>query len=129
MHDAGHAVADGGAAGRLDADELDVGQLGEAGEDAGGVRPAADAGDDDVGVAAVEQRPALLAGLVADDPVELAHHPRVRVRAHHRAEAVVGRLDGGHPVAHGLVDRVLQRAAAGAAPAAPRRRAGACGTR
>ena len=32
---------------------------------------------------------ALLAGLVADDPVELAHHPRVRVRAHHRAEAVV----------------------------------------
>ena len=33
-----------------------------------------------------EERPALLAGLVADHPVELAHHPRVRVGAHHRAE-------------------------------------------
>ena len=60
VHDARHAVADGGAAGRLDADQLDVRQLGEPGEDAGGVRAAADAGDDDVGVVAVEQRPALL---------------------------------------------------------------------
>ncbi len=34
--------------------------------------------------------PALLARLVADDPLELAHHPRVRVRSHDRAEAVVG---------------------------------------
>ena len=33
VHDAGHAVADGGAAGRLDADQLGVG-VGEAGEDA-----------------------------------------------------------------------------------------------
>ena len=88
-----------------------AGQLGEAGEDADGVGAAADARRDDVGVAP-EQRPALLAGLVADHAVELAHHPRVRVRAHHRAEQVVARLDRGHPVAHRLVDGVLERAAA-----------------
>ena len=63
------------------------------------------------------------------DAVELAHHPRVRVRAHHRAEAVVGVADGGHPVAHRLVDGVLQRAAAAVRRPRPRRRAGACGTR
>ena len=73
--------------------------------------PPPDARRDDVGVAA-EERPALLAGLVADHAVELPHHPRVRVRAHHRAEQVVARLDRGHPVAHGLVDGVLERAAA-----------------
>ena len=49
--DAGHAVADRGAAGRLDADERGVG-VDEPGEDPGRVRPAADARDDDVGVAA-----------------------------------------------------------------------------
>ena len=51
-------------------------------------------------------------GLVADDSVELADHPRIRVRTHDRAEAVVRRLDRRDPVAHRLVDRVLQRAAA-----------------
>ena len=107
----GHAVADGRAAGRLDADQLDRRQLGEAREQADGVRPAPDARGDDVGVAA-EERAALLACLVADHAVELPHHPRVRVRAHHRAEQVVARLDGGHPVAHGLVDGVLERPAA-----------------
>ena len=98
VHDAGHAAPDGGAAGRLGTDEPGRG-VDEPGEDAGRVGAAADAGDDDVGVAA-GQRPALLAGLVADHPVQLADHPRVRVRAHHRAEAVVGVADGGDPVAH-----------------------------
>ena len=127
----GHTVAHRGAAGGLDTDQLDLGVLGEAGEDAGGVRTAADAGDDDVGLAGpVGQRhPALRRGLGADHPVELTHHPRVRVRAHHRAEAVVGVLDRGHPVAHRLVDRVLQRPAARQRRESPRRRAGACGTR
>ena len=83
----------------------------EPGEDPGRVGAAADAGDDDVGVAA-GQRAALLAGLVADHAVELADHPRVRVRAHHRTEAVVGVADGGDPVPHRLVDGVLERAAA-----------------
>ena len=34
---------------------------------------------------------------------------RVRMRAHRRAQDVVGRLDVRHPVAHRLVDRVLER--------------------
>ena len=98
MHDAGHAATDRGAAGGLDPDEAGVG-VDEPGEDADRVRAAADAGDDDVGIAP-EQLVALRTSLVADHAVELAHHPRVRVRAHHRAEAVVGVLDGGDPVAH-----------------------------
>ena len=52
-------------------------------------------------------------GLDADDPVQLPHHPGVRVGAHDRAEAVVRGLDRGHPVPHGLVDGVLQRPTAG----------------
>ena len=35
------------------------------------------------------------------------------MRAKHRAQQIMGGAHVGHPVAHGLVDRVLQRAAAG----------------
>ena len=52
------------------------------------------------------------ARLVADDALELAHHPRERMRADDRADAVVRRLDGRDPVAQRLVDRVLERRAA-----------------
>ena len=45
------------------------------------VRAAADARDDEVGIVAAEDRAALLARFVADDALELAHHPRERVRA------------------------------------------------
>ena len=55
----------------------------------------------------------LEARLVADHPVEVAHHAREGVGAEHRAEHVVGGADVGHPVAHRLVDGVLERAAAG----------------
>ena len=55
----------------------------------------------------------LSACLVADDALELAHHQRERVRAGDGAEYVVGRVDVGDPVAHGLVDRVLERARTG----------------
>ena len=48
----GHAVADGRAAGRLDAHQLGFGVVGEAGEDPDGVGAAADAGHDHVGQAA-----------------------------------------------------------------------------
>ena len=51
--------------------------------------------------------------LVADPPLEVAHDRRVRVRAHRRPEHVVGRLDVRDPVAHRLVDGVLERRAAG----------------
>ena len=51
--------------------------------------------------------------LVADPALEVAHDRRVRVRAHRRTQDVVGRLDVRHPVAHRLVDRVLERRGAG----------------
>ena len=53
----------------------------------------------------------LRARFVADDALELAHHPRERVRTHRRAEAVVRRLDAATHAAHRFVDRVLQRRA------------------
>ena len=51
--------------------------------------------------------------LVADDPLEVAHHVRERVRTGDGAEDVVGVLDVGDPVAHRLVDGVLEGPAAG----------------
>ena len=69
------------------------------------------------------------ARLAADHRLELAHHQRIRMRAERRAEQVVGVVDVGDPVAHRLVDRVLQRPAAGVDAAHRRRRAAACGRR
>ena len=60
--------------------------------------------------ACVEHLPPRLA---ADHRLELAHHQRVRMRPERRAEQVVGVGDVGDPVAHRLVDRVLERPAAG----------------
>ena len=54
---------------------------------------------------------ALRARLLADHRLELAHHQRIRMRAEHRPEQVVAVGDVGDPVAHRLVDGVLQRAA------------------
>ena len=81
-------------------------------EDPDGVAAAADAGDDDVGQPSrlVEN---LRARLASDHRLELAHHQRVRMRAERRAKQVVRVRDVGDPVAHRLVDRVLERAAAG----------------
>jgi hypothetical protein len=102
-----HAVAAG-----LQADEADAVVRHEGGEDADGVGAAAHAGQDGVRQPAepLEQLPA---GLVTDDPLEVADHLRERVRAGDGAEDVVRRLDVGHPVAEGLVDRVLEGARAG----------------
>ena len=99
-------------AGGLVADEADVGVVEERVEDPDGVRPAAHARDDGVGQAPVRGEH-LLAGLQADDAVEVAHHHRERVRAGRGAEDVVGVPDARDPVAVGLVERVLQRARAG----------------
>ncbi len=60
VHHAGHAAADGGATGGLGADQSGVG-VDEAGEDAGGVGAAADAGHHHVGIGTGE-RQALLRG-------------------------------------------------------------------
>ena len=95
----------------FDADEARVG-VDEAGERADRVRAAADARDDDVGIGAAEDRARLHARFVADDALELAHHPRERVRTHRGTEAVVRAGHGRDPLAHRFVDRVLQRRAA-----------------
>ena len=52
-------------------------------------------------------------GLVADPALEVADDRRVRMRAHRRSEDVVGRLDVRDPVAHRLVDGVLEGGRAG----------------
>ena len=53
----------------------------------------------------------LRARLLADDRLELADHQRVGMRTEHRAEQVIRLGDVGDPVAHRLVDGVLQRPA------------------
>ena len=75
---------------------------------ADGVGAAAHAGADRIRVVDAVPVLELLLGLLADDLLEVAHHRGERVRAGDRAEQVVGVLDVGHPVAQGLVDRVLE---------------------
>ncbi len=77
-------------------------------EQAHGVGAAADGRHEDV------RQPALGLGhlpaqLLADDGLEVADHRRVRVRAGHGADAVVGVLHMRDPMTQGFVHRVLQR--------------------
>ena len=81
-------------------------------EETDGVRTAADAGDQQVGQAPFGFQN-LLARFDADDAMKIAHHHGIGMRAENRTEQVVRRAHVGDPVAHGFVDRVLQRAAAG----------------
>ena len=76
------------------------------------VRAAAHAGDRDRRQPPLG-RQHLLARLLADHRLELAHHQRVGVRPHGAAQQVVGGAHVRHPVANGLVDGVLERARAG----------------
>ncbi len=106
------AVVDALAAG-LDADDAHRRIVEEREEQAHRVRPAADGGDHRIGQAAF----ALLLGqlpahFLADDRLEVAHHRRIGMRPGHRADAVERVAHIGHPVAQGVVHRVLQRAAA-----------------
>ena len=96
----------------LDADQSNVAVVEEAVEDADRVAAAADAGDDDVRQPAdlLEHLPPRLP---ADHRLELADHQRIGMRSERGSEQVVGVADVGDPVAHRLVDRVLQRLAAG----------------
>ena len=77
-------------------------------EHAHGVAAPAHAGEDRVGLPADHLRH-LHAQLPAHHRVEIAHHHRIGVRARYGADDVEGALDVGHPVAHGFVERVLQR--------------------
>ncbi len=76
-------------------------------EDPDGVGSAADARSHRVGQPAVVDQD-LRAGLHADHPVEVADHLRERVGPGDRAQQVVGVGHVGDPVAHGLVDGVLE---------------------
>src|SRR4030088_1532315 len=49
----------------------------------------------------------------ADNLMKVAHHQRIWMRSQRRPEQVMRRRDIGHPVSHGLADRVLQRSATG----------------
>ena len=87
-------------------------------EDAHGVAATAHAGDDGIrlrgGNALRGQHLGhLRQAFGADHALEVAHHHRVGVRAGHGADDVEGVVHVGHPVAHGFVQRVLQRLAAG----------------
>ena len=97
-------------AGRLGDREPDRRLADEPVEQPDRVRAATDAGEGEIRQPALDLDD-LGRGLVADPPLEVADDRRVRVRAHRRAEDVVGRLDVRHPVAHRLVDGVLERGA------------------
>ncbi len=95
-------------AARLDADDAHALVVEEGMEQAHGVRAAADAGHQGVGQAPFHLHD-LLAHLIADHALEVAHHRRIGMGARHRADAVEGRLAGRDPVAQRLVHGVLQR--------------------
>ena len=101
------AGVDAVAAG-LEAVELHRGVIQETVEEADGVGTAADAGSHGVGQAS-GLGDDLLAGLLADDLVEVADHGGERVSAGDGAQQVVGVVHVGDPVAQGLVDGVLER--------------------
>ena len=98
-------------AGRLGDREADRRLADEPRQQPDRVRAAADAREREIRQPALD-RDDLGRGLVADPPLEVADDRRVGVRAHRRAEHVVGRLDVRDPVPHRVVDRVLERRAA-----------------
>ena len=94
--------------GRLDHRQPDARLADEPGEQPDRVRTAADAGDCKIGQAALDGEQ-LSGCLVTDPPLQVAHDRRIGMRPHGRAQDVVRRLDVRHPVAHRLVDGVLER--------------------
>ncbi len=107
------AAAGDAVAGRFGAVDLHLAVVEESMEQADRVGTAADAGGDRIGQAAVVLQH-LRAGLAPDDGVEVAHHAWIRVRAGDGADDVEGVAHVGHPVAHRLVERVLERGRAAA---------------
>ncbi len=106
----------------LDADQARLVMRNIGVEDAHRIAAATDAGHDRIGLqfSAVARQAQLAQHLghlgqafLADHALEVAHHHRIGVRAGHGANDVEGVLDVGDPVAHRLVQGVLQRLAAG----------------
>ena len=92
---------------RFDPEDLDLRLVEERVEKADRVRAAADAGDQAVRQTAFEfehLRPRLL----ADHALEVAHHGRIGMRAGDGADAIIGVVDVGHPIAQRLVHGVLE---------------------
>jgi len=100
------------AAARFDADHLYVGIAEEIVKEADGIRTAANAGEKMRGQAFFGGED-LLAGFAADHGLKIADHRGIGMRAENGAEKIVRGAHVGDPVAHGLVDGVLERAAAG----------------
>ena len=99
-------------AGRLGHGQADGRLADEPVKQADRVRAAPDTGQDEIRQSPLDGQD-LGRRLVAQDPLEVAHDRRVGVRAHRRAEDIVGGLDVRDPVAHRLVDGVLERGRAG----------------
>src|SRR5262245_6218595 len=97
--------------GGLHTNQTDTRIVDERIEDPEGVAATTDTGHDGVRQAP-DEREQLLTRLAPDDGLELAHHERIGMRSENRAKEVVGVLDIGDPVAHRLVDGVLERPAA-----------------
>jgi hypothetical protein len=95
----------------LDTHELDLGIAHECGERTDRVRAPADARDDLIRQTASEHE-VLRASLVADHALELPHDRGEGVGPCGRAEEIEGIFRPSGPGAEGLVDRVLERAAA-----------------
>ena len=97
-------------ASRFIAAQLHARIVDEATEQAHGIRPTTDAGNDRIRQTTLGFEN-LDASLTADDLVKGPHDLREWSRASHGAEHVVGLLDGRDPVAHRLIDRVLKSTA------------------
>ena len=96
----------------FDADEADAWFVKEFEESTDGVGASADTGDDIVWQTSFSAQN-LLFGFDGDDAVEIADHHRIRVRTIGRPQNVMRLANVGDPVAHGLVDSLLERALAG----------------
>ena len=95
----------------FNADKLHSGIVDESGEEAHGVRAAADACDRLVGKT-TELLKALPPRLASDDALEVTDHLWIRRRPRHRADHVERVVAVGDPVAQRFVHRVLERRAA-----------------
>ena len=91
----------------LEAIQRDIGVGDEVGEDAERVGTTANAGGDRIGQPAIAIQE-LGPRLGADHPLKLTDQQREGVRAGDTANQVVSVVDGGDPVAHRVVHRVLQ---------------------
>src|SRR5712692_7080939 len=100
------------AATGFDADHLYISVAEKLIKETDGIRTAANAGEKMRGDAFFGGED-LLAGFAADHGLKIAHHRGIGMRAENGAEQIVRASHIGDPIAHGFVDSVFERAAAG----------------